>query len=407
MRLDFRHPVIAKGIHAKSFQEKIMVGMVSTPVEIQDLSSNEVVTAFEVESTDPDKDSEIIQHEGLLYQQAGFDIRDLLSPETDFDALHNGLYPGTLPFRPLGGALAGRIREMAAAGTTGSLFPQPRSPRVSDPQEEDEAPIISYVSKVGPIPASADAGEIESWREAARRFVGNCILVGGRTYVRTGVPIYCAGSTAIKPASTNVFSRYIDAVLPSRFGGALPGNQYKSFRGVMVRPGELKEARRIRRDMAKKTEAEGPLLDSPRIVCHVDVPIDDLELLDMVRFAKIHLFEARDSLQDYERQWRKEGMQRALSDPSSSQSRHRAAARAVKDALDAHELRGEGIEGVEQALRQLVPLTRENSFVYTNNQIKQIRVKELNVATKVMFERLEAMPIEVPMFTTQVASPAP
>lgn len=405
MRLDFRHPVIARGIHAKSLQEKIMVGMVSTPVEIQDLWSGDVMTAFEVECTDPAKDFEIIQHEGLLYQKAGFDIGDLLGPETTFEALHYGLTRTELPFRPLGGALAASVREMACAGTAGSLFPQPRSPRVADPQNEHEAPIVSYISKVGPIPAGADAEEIESWREAARRFAGHCILIDGRTYIRTGVPIYCAGSTAIRPASTDVFHRYLDVTLPSSYGGALPGNQYKSFRGVMMRPSELKEARRIRRDMAK-TRAEGPLLDSPRIICHVDVPVPDLEHLDLVRFAKIHLSEARDSLKDYERQWHKDGMQRALNDPTSKLSRHRAAALAMKEALDAHELRGEGIECVEHALRALAPITHENRFSHFDNVNKQARCNELDVATKIAFERLEAMPIEVPMFTTKVASPA-
>ncbi len=407
MRLDFRHPVIASGIHAKSLQQKIMVGMVTTPVEIQDLSSSDVVTAFEVESIDPDKDFEIIQHDGLLYRQADFDIGELLDQKTAFDALHNGLNPGTLPFLPLGDALGAKIHEISSEGTAGLLFPQPRSPRVTDPGAEDKSPIISYISKVGPIPTGADAGEIETWREVARRFVGHCIFVDGKTYARTGVPIYCAGSAAIRPSSTNVFSRYMDAVSPSRYGGALPGNQYRSFRGVMMRSDELKEARRLRRDMAQKTRAEGPLLDSPRIISHVDVPLHDLEHLDLVRFAKIHLFEARDSLKDYERQWNRSGLQRALSDPSSKLSRHRAAAFAVKEALDAHELRGEGIECVEQALRSLTPITHENRFSHCDNVNKQARCNELDVATKIVFERLEAMPIEVPMFTTKVASPGP
>lgn len=394
------------GIHAKSLQERIMVGMVSTPVDIPDLSSGDVLTAFEVESTDLDNDCEIIQYDGLLYEQAAFEIGKLLGAETGFEGLHNGLNPGKLPFRPLGDALAARIREIASAGTTGSLLPAPRSPRVADPQETGDAAIISYLSKAGPIHAAADAGEVESWREAARRFAANCILVDGRTYRRTGGPIYCAGNMAIQPASSNVFARYMDAVLPSRFGGALPGNQFRSFRGVMMRPGELKEARRIRRDMAKKSEAEGPFLDSPRIVCHVDVSIPDLEHLDLARFAKIHLFEARDSLQDYERQWRKDGLQKALDNPSSLPSRHRAAAIAMKEALDAHELRGEGIECVEQALRALAPLTLENRFSHMDGMAKQTRCRQLDVATKTAFERLEAMPIDVPVFSSRVTSPA-
>lgn len=402
MRFEFRHPVIASGIHAKSLQERIMVGMVSTSVDVHDLSSRDVVTAFEVESADPDDDIQIVQYNGLLYEEAGFDIADLLSGDTDFEGVHRGMIATKLPFRPLGDALVARIREIARAGAAGSIFPAPRSPRVADLQERYDDAIISYLSKAAPIPAAAHADEIEAWREVARRFVSNCILVDGRTYRRTGVPILCAGNAAILPASTNVFSRYMDAVLPSRFGGALPGKEFRSHLGIMLPAGEPKEARRIRRDMARRTEAEGPFLDSRRVLCHIDVPIPDLECLDLARFAKIHLFEARDSLRDYERHWGKDRLQRALSDPSSLPSRHQTAALVMKGALDAHEMRGEGIGCMEQALRALAPITFENRFSQIDGRAKQNRCRQLDVATKMAFERLDAMPIEVPVFATRV-----
>ncbi|MCV9963997.1 hypothetical protein OIU34_19135 [Pararhizobium sp. BT-229] len=402
MRLEFRHPAIASGIHAKSLQQRIMVGMVSTPVDLVELSRADVVTAYEVEGTNPDDDVEIIQHEGQLYQAADIDLTILLAKITNFEDFHFGLDSKKLPIMSIGQALFNRIEEISRAGTTASLFPLPRSPKIERNVASEEV-IASYLSKTPAMPSVADAGEVEAWRELARQFVSNFVLVDGRTYRRAGVPIYCVGTTSIRPASTEVFSRFIDATIPSPLGGSLPGRN--AYRGVMMRATELGEARSLRRDMFKKAEAEGPLLDSPRIICHVDVPLDDLEQRDLARFAKIHLYEYRKCFDDYEKQWKTQGLMRVLADPSSKLSMYRTAALAMKEALDAHQLRGEGIECVEAALRALSRHTFENRFTYENNQAKQVRCRELDVATTAMFERFDAMPIDVPVFSGNVMRP--
>jgi hypothetical protein len=134
--------------------------------------------------------------------------------------------------------------------------------------------------------------------------------------------------------------------------------------------------------------------------------VDDLEQCDLARFAKIHLYEYRKCFDDYEKHWKTQGLMRALADPSSKLSMYRDAALATKEALDAHQLRGEGIECVEAALRALTRHTFENRFAYENNHSKQVRCKELNVATTAMFERLDAMPIDVPVFSGNVTRPA-
>jgi hypothetical protein len=404
MRFDFRHPVIASGIHAKSLLQRVMVGMVSTPVEVQDLSSSEVVTAFDVESVGPANDFKVIQHDGLLYKKADFDLGVLLGADTDFEKLEREIKSRKLPFRPLGDALASRIHEIAALGSTASLLPTPRSPMIAGREIPADYAIVPYLSKTRPIPAAADVGEIEVWRDAARRFSENFIIVDGQTYHRTGVPIYCAGNTAIQPISTNIFARYMDVTLTSRYGGTRPSGYFRTFRGVAFRASELREARRIRHDMARTTSVEEPLLDSQRIIPHVDVPITDLEHLDLVRFAKIHLYEAKNTLDDYSLRWGEKVNARTLSNPETRESRYRSAANALKEALDAHELRGDDIECVEGAMRTLAPLTMENRFTHADADIKQKRCRYLDVATKVMFERLEAMSINVPVFTERKAS---
>lgn len=382
-----------------------MVGMVSTPVDLPELSRTDIVTAYEVEGANPDDDIEIIQYDGQLYRAAGIDLATLLGRITNFEDFHVGLDEAKLPIMTLGHALYSRITEISRAGMTPSLFPLPRSPKV----ERNVAPkdvILSYLSKTPTMPMVADPGEVEVWRELARRFVSNFILIDGRTYRRSGVPIYCVGNSSIRPASTEVFSKFINATLPSQNGGTVPGPNSIGLRGVMMRATELADARRLRRDMFKKTETEGPLLDSPRIICHVDVPVDDLEQCDLARFAKIHLYEYRKCFEDYERHWKTQGLMRALADPSSKLSKYREAALAMTEALDAHQLRGEGIESVEAALRALSRHTFENRFAYENNQSKQVRCKELDVATTAMFERFDAMPIDVPVFSGNVTRPA-
>lgn len=382
-----------------------MVGMVSTPVDLPELSRADIVTAYEVEEANPDDDIEIILYDGQLYRAASIDLATLLARITNFEDFHSGLDTDRLPIMSPGHALYSRITEISQAGMTASLFPLPRSPKVERNVAAEDV-IVSYLSKTPTMPTVADPVEVEAWRELARRFVSNFILVDGRTYRRSGVPIYCVGNSSIQPASTEVFSKFINATVPSQFGGTTPGRNSIGLRGVMMRATEFSEARRLRLDMFKKAETEGPLLDSRRIICHVDVPVDDLEQCDLARFAKIHLYEYRKCFDDYEKHWKTQGLMRALADPSSKLSMYRDAALATKEALDAHQLRGEGIECVEAALRALSRHTFENRFAYENNHSKQVRCKELNVATTAMFERLDAMPIDVPVFSGNVTRPA-
>ncbi|MCS4090082.1 hypothetical protein [Rhizobium sp. BK176] len=408
MRLEFRHPAIARGIHQRTLLERTMVGMVSTPVEIPDLSREDVVKAFEIEGSDPEDDYEIVQHDGLLYREAAFDITELLGDTVSFPDMHDRFDLKRNPFRPLGDALATRIREIVDAGDVGSLFPAPRSSMVYDRKEPPSHAILPYLSRSNPMPSTADSQEVESWREAARRFFSNFILVDGRTYSRTGIPLYCAGNTRIQPASTNVYQRYLDTVLPSPYGGTRPGHSFRHLLGVMVQTSEWNEARRIRRDMAKITEQKGPMLDSPRIVSHVDVHVEDLERLEMLRIAKIHLWEARDSLRDFEMKWGQTAFERATSNPASEQSILGAAAVRLRQALDAHELHGADVDVVESGLRAIAPLTMKSRLVHHSNTVeKQARCKCLDVMTKIAFERFEAKPIDVPIFSRQVTPPKP
>jgi hypothetical protein len=157
--------------------------------------------------------------------------------------------------------------------------------------------------------------------------------------------------------------------------------------------------------MFSKWDAAEPFFDGPRIVCHSDYPLADLERLDLLRFAKIHLAEARHSLEDYERHWGKESLAKAFADRTSTQSRHRDAATAVRAALDAHELHGEDFECVEQALRPLAKVTYENRFGFLDSTAKQNRCRRLDIGTQAMFARLEAMPIDVPVFANRIRPP--
>jgi hypothetical protein len=404
MRIEFKHPAIASGIHSKSLQERIMVGMVSTPVDLIELSKADVVTAYEVEGYNPADDIEIIQYDGQLYQAAGVDLATLLSRITNFEDFNAAIDIDTIPIMSIGHALYSRVKEISQAGMTSSFFPMPRSPKV----ERNVAPkdvIMSYLSKTPTMPTVANNEEVEAWRELARRFVSNFILVDGQTYRRAGTPIYCVGNSTILPASTEVFSKFLNTTLPSPFGGILQGRNSIGLRGVMMRATELDEARRLRWDMFKKTGTEKALLDSPRIICHVDVPVDDLEQLELVRFARIHLYEYRKCFEDYENHWKTQGLKITLADPSSAMSKYRTAALAMTEALDAHQFRNEGIECVETALRSLAQHTFENRFAHENSASKQVRCKELNVATSAMFERLEALPIDVPVFSDKIMRP--
>jgi hypothetical protein len=405
MRLEFRHPAIARGIHQRTLLERIMVGMVTTSVDIHDLSRGDVVTAFEIETADPDNDYEIVQYDGDLYRPAAFDITEVLGDGIGFAEMHEKIGPNRIPFRPVGDALVQRIQEIVEGDEAEKLLPMPRSPKVYEPEQAQA--MLSYLSKAGPLSSAAEGSEVDSWREAARRFASNIIMVDGRTYSRTGVPLYCAGETNIQQSSTNAFHRYMDAVQPSHRGGAKPGGSYRLL-GVMVRPSEFNEARRIRRDIAKKTEQKGPMLDSPRIVSHLDVPVDNLERLDMLRIAKIHLWEGRDSLNDHKNRWGIPSFEKCITDPTTRIGIIGAAMLDTKKALDDHELHGGDIQGVEDALRRLAPITMENRlFNSSYSGLKQDRCKCLNEVTKIAFERLEAVPIDVPMFSTGITLARP
>ncbi|MBY3157179.1 hypothetical protein HFO56_33180 [Rhizobium laguerreae] len=405
MRLEFRHPAIATGIHQRSLLERIMVGTVVTPVEIRDLARGDAVTAFEVEGADPDDDYEIVQYEGDLYRPAAFDITQILGGAVGFEEMHEIIDHHRIPFRPVGDALVQRIQQIVETDEAEKLLPMPRSPKVYELEQADA--MLSYLSKSGPLSSSAEESEVDSWREAARRFVSHFIMVDGRTYSRTGVPLYCAGATSVQPSSTNVFRRYMDAILPSRHGGERPGLSSRLL-GVMVRPTELNEARYIRRDIVKRTEQKGPMLNSPRIVSHLDVPVDDLERLDLARIAKIHLWEGRNSLNDHKKQWGDKSFEKGIGDPTSRLGIIGAAMLDMKKALDEHELKGGDIQVVETALRRLAPITMENRlFNSSDTGQKQDRCKCLNEVTKIAFERLESVPIEVPMFSSAATLPRP
>lgn len=382
-----------------------MVGMVTTPVHIHDLSRGDVVTAFEVEGADPDHDYEIVQYDGNLYRPAAFDIKHVLGDGVGFEELHETIDQNRIPFRPVGDALVQRIQQVIEADEIEKLLPMPRSPKVYE-LEQTQA-MLSYLAKTGPLSAAAEESEVDSWREAAIRFASNIIMLDGRTYIRTGVPLYCAGETRIQPSSTNVFHRYMDVIQPSQHGGAKPGRSFRLL-GVMLRPSEFNEARRLRRDIAKKTEQKGPMLDSPRIVTHVDVPVDDLERLDMVRIAKIHLWEGRESLNDHKKRWGVKSLEKDIGNPASRLGTIGTAMLDMKRALDDHELRGGDIQAVETALRRLAPITMENRlFNSSDTGQKQDRCKCLNEVTKIAFERLESVPIDVPLFSASTTRPRP
>jgi hypothetical protein len=405
MRLEFRHPAIATGIHQRTLLERVMVGMVTTPVDIHDLARRDVVTTFEIEGADPDHDYDIVQYDGNLYRPAAFDITQVLGDGVGFEEMHEIIDQHRIPFLPVGDALVRRIQQIVEADETEKLLPLPRSPKVYE-LEQAQA-MLSYLSKAGPLSSAAEESEVDSWREVAWRFASNIIMVDGRTYSRTGVPLYCAGETRIQPASTNVFHRYMDVIQPSQHGGAKPGRSFRLL-GVMLRPSEFNEARRLRRDIARKTEQKGPMLDSPRIVSHVDVPVDDLERLDMVRIAKIHLWEGRESLNDHKKRWGVKSLEKDISNPASRLGIIGTAMLDMKRALDDHELRGGDIQGIETALRRLAPITMENRlFNSSDSGQKQDRCKCLNEVTKIAFERLESVPINVPMFSATTTLPRP
>lgn len=389
MRLEFKHPVIAKGVHGKSLAERMFVGMVTTPAEIPELSSSDVTTAFEIEAINPDHDRIIVQYGEHLYSPAKYDIADLVAA-ADFEQMSHSIKG---PFRSLANRLVTEIRTMAAAGTMSMLFPRPKSPKVATPDKGDDDPVINYVSKSPVLPTSADALDVERWHGFARDFLANFIVVDGKTYRRTGVPIYCVGSTYIKPVTTHVFRKYLDEVTPWDYGGARPGTGWGQ--GLMVRADELREARVLRLEMAKRTKIDTPPAYCPRIICHADYPVPDLEHLELARFAKRHLIEVQDKLNEVGTHFGDAKLNGKLRNNQSLRE-YVAAGQTVRAALDAHELVAPDINGVEESFRQLSQKTKE--YCYSLYSKVMERRKELSAESHFMLERLESMPIDVPMF---------
>lgn len=410
MIIHFRHPAMADGFHERSGKLRKMVGWLTTPVDVHDLSSRDVEVAFDVENENPDLDTRIVRYEGHFYKPVHKSYERVFKGCFDFNGLADFTEQTRAPFWPFHSGIAEEIRASARDTDMPKLFPAPRSPKLADPELVKYETVMQYLESVQDMPSHADPMQIEYWRNEIRRFVSNFILVDGIAHRRTGVPIYGATFTSVGPSSTDIYSRYQDRLQPWSLGGNCPGPDVAAAYGLMFDPRDLNAARRLSHEIkgvylakgisdgrryADVTDAFIASLNrtrSARITPYIDFELADLETRDFVRFAKIHMLEGKNQITLYQKDRRKTDDDLATGNVSREISDLQASMRAMKDALDRYDFHGEDIEIIELAFEPLRKNVQANRFATSNTQYLS---KVLDLQTKFMLDRYEARPLKI------------
>ena len=385
MRIQFRHPAIAGG-HVNG-AERTICGMVDTEVEIREFTSGDLQTAFFIRTASP---LEISLHDGVLWQPADYELSDVLA--LGFEGMYYMMGDESCAFRPLAGTVGSQLRRMIRAGGMPALHPRPRSPKVLDPALAKNDIIARYMKSAGRLHVGADQEDVERWRELARRFFSNLILVDGVTYRRTTAPSYIAGFGDLGIGRMSVYSRYLDHPLPSRLGGMVPGPLWRADDSVRYRPDRFEEAFEASRRMRERGGAGNVFHGAGTIDCLAPYDTAGLDELEVGRMAKVHIIESIQEEQQFHLVHGKEATARALA-ADTPLARYRAAADNAKRALDRVELGGEDFSELERAFRGLLEETRENA--QSRHWKTAARRTNLVAAGEIALERVEARPINL------------
>jgi hypothetical protein len=205
VKFTFSHPALAKGVHPSIGNVRTFVGMVDTPITIQEVPRAAAVPAFTV---NPGQ-REMVEIDGLLYHRSPQKLDTLVG--RGLANMAHLLEDSSYQMRPITKLISDAI---SAVDNRSPISPMPghgvrKSVKWSIAEE-----VVAWAEKQRPLSKrkalALDEEDIDHWRENVRRFFSHFVSVDGTLFVRCHEPLIIASRHGLHLGSYAFFRSYVD-----------------------------------------------------------------------------------------------------------------------------------------------------------------------------------------------------